>query len=262
MSSQREAIPLWARFFLAFADKTIFNAPGKPRIKVAWAVDAHKIFTLFIIYGMMSYYQNFSTAAWVFMGLHGIYGYCWLIKDFGFRDHQLEQKMSLLGSVNLYLLLIAWYWLMPWLMISRHLEPSGPVLFAAIAIHTLGVVTMIAADGQRHWVMKYRSQPGLITDGVYKYTRNPNYLGELMLYSAYAILASHWIAWAIYGYMAIYFLARMKNKDHAISRHPGWQEYKAQTGLLIPWRLITGQAIADRLSLRREQFSEAGHNAK
>ena len=261
MEQQREPIPGWARAFLALVDKLIWNAPGKPRIRVAWAVDFHKIFTLFIIYAMMNYYDNFTTTAWVYLGLHGIYGYCWLIKDFGFRDHQFNDRISLLASINLYVFLIGWYWITPWLLISRFIEPSGAVVFAAIAIHTLGVVTMMAADGQRHWILKYRQQPGLITDGVYRSTRNPNYLGELMLYAAYPMLAQHWIAWAIYAYMASYFLARMKNKDHAISRHPGWQEYKQQTGLLIPWRLLTGAAIADRLK-QSPSHPEASINAK
>lgn len=257
----RDPIPFWARFFLVFADKTIFHAPGKPLIKVAWAVDMHKIFTLFIIYAMMEYYQNFTAAAWVFLGLHGVYGYCWLIKDLGFRDHQLEDKLSFLGAVNLYVFLIAWYWLMPWLAISRFIEPGGVILFAAIAIHTLGVVTMIAADGQRHWILKYRTQSGLIKEGLCRYTRNPNYLGELMLYAAYPLLAQHWIAWAIYGYMAVYFLARMKSKDHAISRHPGWDEYKQQTGLVIPWALLNGRAISDRISSHNNK-KELAENAK
>ena len=246
MSQTREPIPFWARFFLKFADVCIFNAPGKPRIKVAWAVDIHKILTLFIVYAMMHHFQNFTTGAWVYLALHGIYGYCWLIKDFGFRDHQLNDKLSFIGFFNLYAMLIAWYWLIPYLFLSRFIEPSGFVLFVAIALHTLGVVTMIAADGQRHWAMKYRTRSGLFTDGMCRYTRNPNYLGELMLYAAYALLAAHWIAWVIYAYMALYFLARMKGKDHAISRHPGWAEYKAQSGLLIPWRILNGRALYDR----------------
>jgi hypothetical protein len=40
-----------------------------------------KIFTLFIVAGMMAYLDNFSTQAWVYLGLHGIYGYSWLVKD-------------------------------------------------------------------------------------------------------------------------------------------------------------------------------------
>lgn len=37
----------------------------------------------------------------------------------------------------------------------------------------------------------------------------------------------------------------MFTKDASISRHPGWDEYKAQSGMLIPWRLITGRALFD-----------------
>lgn len=259
--SNREPIPFWARFFLAFADKTIWSAPGKSRIKIAWAVDFHKIFTLFIIYGMMNYYNNFTTTAWVFLGLHGIYGYCWLVKDFGFRDHSLDQKMSWLGAINMYLFLVAWYWLMPWLAISRFVEVSGFTLFLAIAVHTLGVVVMVAADGQRHWILKYRNGSGLITEGMCRYTRNPNYLGEIMLYSAYAILANHWIAWAIFAYMTLYFLARMKNKDHAISRHEGWDEYKRNTGLVIPWGLINGRALFENLGSKKHQTIKGAKHA-
>lgn len=243
--TEREPVPAWARFMLWIHAHLIFEAKGSPRIKVATAVNLHKIFTVFIIFAMMRVTGNFSDAAWVYLALHGCYGYCWLIKDLGFRDHQLDRTTAWWGAVNMYVMLVAWYWLIPWLFLSRHIDPSGPLLAAAIALHTLGVVTMIAADGQRHFTLKYRS--GLFTGGLYAYTRNPNYLGEIMIYSAYALLAQHWIAWAIVIYATVStFLPRMYQKDHAISRHPGWADYKAQTGLLIPWGLLNGRAIADR----------------
>lgn len=233
----RQPVPGWAAFMLRVQSQLIFEAKGSPRIKVAYAVDFHKIVTVFIIYAMMVATGNFSTAAWVYLALHGTYGYCWMIKDLGFRDHQLDRTTAWWGAVNMYVMLIAWYWLIPWLFLSRHVEPSGPLLAAAIALHTLGVVTMIAADGQRHFTLKYRQ--GLFTGGLYAYTRNPNYLGEIMIYSSYALLAAHWAAWAIVAYATVStFLPRMYQKDHALSRHPGWAAYKASTGMLIPWGMI------------------------
>ncbi|MFZ5609622.1 MAG: DUF1295 domain-containing protein [Pseudomonadota bacterium] len=231
-----------------------FKAPGKPRVKIAWAVNAHKIITAFIILGLMAAYDNFSPPAWVYLALHGTYGYCWLIKDLGFRDHLLEEKTSIFGAVMLYVGLIGWYWVIPWLFIARHLAPSGFDLFFAITLHSLGVVTMIASDCQRHFSLKYH--PGLITGGMYRYTRNPNYLGETMLYSAYAYLADHWLAWAIVAY-AVFgtFLPRMYRKDHAISRHPGWEGYYARTGLLIPWALLNGRAFIDLFRERQNPGS-------
>jgi protein-S-isoprenylcysteine O-methyltransferase Ste14 len=241
---QRDPIPGWAKLALKIVDSLSFEAPGRPVVKVAWAVNFHKIFTAFLVLWMMFAFNNFSVGAWVYLALHGIYGYCWLIKDFGFRDHQLESRLSVTGTAGLYVGLIGLYWIIPFLFLSRHVEPSGFDLFLAVSLHTLGVVTMIAADGQRHWALKYRT--GLIKDGMFRYTRNPNYLGEVMLYSAYAYLANHWVAWLIIAYMTFFaFIPRMYRKDHSLSRYPGWAQYKATSGVLIPWGLLNGRALVD-----------------
>jgi len=49
-------------------------------------------------------------------------------------------------------------------------------LGAAVAVHTIGVVVMIASDCRTLFLLKYR--PGnLITDGMNSYIRNLAYLG-------------------------------------------------------------------------------------
>ena len=50
----------------------------------------------------------------------------------------------------------------------------------------LGCVIMIAADGQKYFTL--RLQRGLITDGLYRYIRHPNYLGEMMIYGSFALM--------------------------------------------------------------------------
>ncbi|MBR9866398.1 MAG: DUF1295 domain-containing protein [Oceanospirillales bacterium] len=223
-------------------------------MKVSWSVNLHKIITLFLILFMMYYYDNFTVGAWIYIAIHGIYGYCWLIKDLGFRDHRLESKTSIGGAVMLYLVLIAWYWVIPYLFISQKVIPSNFDLFFAVCLHTLGIVTTIAADGQRHFSLKYRK--GLITGGMFRYTRNPNYLGEIMIYSSFAYLANHWIGWVIVTYAAITtFFPNMYNKDASISRHPGWNEYKSQSGLIVPWALLNGRALIN--AFRSENPDEA-----
>jgi|ETNvirome_6_1000_1030641.scaffolds.fasta_scaffold00135_7 protein-S-isoprenylcysteine O-methyltransferase Ste14 len=250
---EREQPPYWAQLFSTIQRKSVWDFPGRKVITVGWAVNIHKIITAFIVLGMMAHYDNFSVGAWVYLALHGTYGYCWLIKDFGFADQRFRSWLSLGGAINLYLTLIGWYWLIPWLFISRYVEPTGAELSFGVALHTLGVVLTVASDCQRHFTLKYKS--GLMTGGLFRYTRNPNYLGEIMLYSAYAYLADHWLAWAVVGFAAITaFLPNMYAKDASISRHDGWKEYKAQSSLLIPWALINGRGLSDALARGRESY--------
>lgn len=202
-------------------------------IKVAWAVNFHKIVTLFLILAMMAWFENYSTAAWVYLALHGTYGYCWLIKDQTSRDQQFDTRMTYGGVLMLYVGLIAWYWVIPYLLISRGVKPSDFILWWAITMHTLGVALMLAADLQKNLTLQFRK--GLITTGTFRYTRNPNYLGEILIYSSYALLAAHWFAWLIVAYMTFGMsLVRMLIKDARMSRHPGWQEYTSRTGLVLP----------------------------
>jgi steroid 5-alpha reductase family enzyme len=39
------------------------------------------------------------------------------------------------------------------------------------------------------------SRKGLISDGMFKYTRNPNYLGEIMVYGSFVLLVNDWISY-------------------------------------------------------------------
>jgi len=211
---------------------------GGPRqLKISWVINFHKIITLFIIAGMMASLGNFSTAAWVYLGLHGIYGYCWLVKDFGFRDASFESRITYGGTLMVYLLLVGWYWLFPYFFLTRDAAPSNALLFTAIAIHTWGITWMIAADCQKHFQLKYRK--GLVTGGMFRYTRNPNFFGEILIYAAYALLAGHWLTWIVFAYAVLYFYTRMLVKDGSISRYPEWESYQAGSSRLVPWRILT-----------------------
>ena len=50
---------------------------------------------------------------------------------------------------------------------------------------------MIAADAQKYFTLRVKR--GLITDGVHRYVRHPNYLGEMMIYGSFALMVWHWL---------------------------------------------------------------------
>ena len=123
-----------------------------------------------------------------------------MLKHFAFPDRNWEKKVTIGGGLMAFVLVLGLYWVFPYLLISGILGPdqkmaSLTVLTVAISVHTLGVVIMMTADCQKYFTLKY--QKGLICEGLFKYIRHPNYLGEIMLYASYAIIVQHWIPWAI-----------------------------------------------------------------
>jgi steroid 5-alpha reductase family enzyme len=211
---------------------------GGPRIlRLSSVINFQKGGTLLFIALLMLLYRNTSTEAWVYLALHGSYGLCWLLKHAAFRDSRWDAKVTFGGALLSFALVLGLYWVLPFLLISPVLQPRPPapdwLLAVAISVHTLGVVLMMTADAQRHFTLRWRR--GLITDGLYRRVRRPNYLGEMMVYGSYALLVRHWLGWAIlvWVWLAV-FLPNMLETDASLSRHEGWERYKGDTGLVWP----------------------------
>ena len=238
MSDQQANVPLWTHWarFTAFMTERFLGGPQV--LKLAWVINFQKTGTFFYILLLMNYYQNFSLAAYVYLALHGMYGFCWMLKHFAFPDRNWEKKVTIGGGLMAFVLVLGLYWVFPYLLNSGILGPdqkmaSLTVLTVAISVHTLGVVIMMTADCQKYFTLKY--QKGLIREGLFKYIRHPNYLGEIMLYASYAMIVQHWIPWAILGWVWIgVFLVNILQKEASMSRYQEWKEYKRQSGMLIP----------------------------
>ena len=97
----------------------------------------------------------------------------------------------------------------------------------------IGSVIMIAADAQKYFTLQI--QRGLITDGMHRYVRHPNYLGEILIYASFALMVWHWLpvlvlVWVWVGLFAV----NMIKKEVSLSRYPGWKEYKKRSKWLLP----------------------------
>jgi protein-S-isoprenylcysteine O-methyltransferase Ste14 len=210
------------------------DALGGPRlVRLADVINFQKGLTGPVVLGLMACYANYSTTAWVYLALHGSYGVCWLVKHAAFPDARWEKRITLAGALFSFLLVLGPYWVLPWLLVSRGVSAPAPLLAAAIALHTIGVGVMLAADAQKFFTRRVR--PGLISDGLHARSRHPNYLGEMMVYGAYALLVRHWLAWAILAWVwTAIFLVNILAQEASLARHPGYRAWRSRTGLLLP----------------------------
>lgn len=201
-------------------------------MKSKYAINLHKGLTFFVVLGLMFVYQNYTLGAWVYLALHGTYGFLWLLKDRIFPDAQWEQPISIPQGIFIFIMLIL-YWIAPFILISSGTVPPLPLVALAISGNIFGVFLHFASDAQKYYTLKY--QKGLITEGFFARCRNTNYLGEILIYSSFAMLSQHWLPFLILGTLiTIVFIPNMLKKDKSLSRYPDFEEYKRCSGMLFP----------------------------
>jgi protein-S-isoprenylcysteine O-methyltransferase Ste14 len=239
----RTSAPSWAARIDQFNRWLLHDLGGGPRpLKFSWVINFQKAGTFPVLGLMMLYYKDrtpaaTSTAAFVYLALHGAYGLAWWIKDLAFPDPNWQVRITLPASF-LTALSLSVYWAFGWLLISgtsaaRYPLDAGLWYCLCISVCLIGCVVMIAADAQKYFTLKLR--PGLICDGMFRYVRHPNYLGEMLIYGSLAALVWHWFPAAalacIWGEL---FAVNMILKEASLSRHPGWSEYKRRSWWLLP----------------------------
>lgn len=238
--------PKWARLMRALNDWLMHDLGGGPRPwKFAWIIDFQKAGTFPFLGFLMWHYAErtpsaTSTAAWIYLAMHGSYGLVWLLKDLAFPDSTWQIRITL-GS-GLYVFAgLGLYWSFGWRLISGRWQPHYPLPATAwfcgcISLCLLGTVIMIASDAQKYFTLRLKR--GLITDGMFKYIRHPNYLGEMMVYGALALMVWHWQAALVLAFFwGTFFAVNMVVKEASMARHPEWAAYRRRTWWLVPWIL-------------------------
>lgn len=195
-------------------------------------INLHKGSTPLVVAGLMAAYGNGTVGAWVYLALHGSYGLLWLLKDRIFPDRQWQQEVSW-GQAIVGFGVLGLYWLAPLLLIATGAVPPPPLIGFAVAVNILGVFLHYVSDAQKHFTLQLR--PGLIEDGFFARCRNTNYLGELLIYLSFALLAMHWLPYLVLaGFALAVFLPNMRRKDESLGRYPGFEAYRQRSGLLLP----------------------------
>src|SRR5262245_53856766 len=86
-----EKAPAWAQVMRRWTDYFVKDFGGGPRPwKFAWVINLHKTGTFPILAFLIAWYHNTTTAAWIYLAMHGTYGLVWIIKDVAFPDRSWQ----------------------------------------------------------------------------------------------------------------------------------------------------------------------------
>lgn len=231
--------PAWAATIGRLNAHGMTDLGGGPRPwKLAWVIDFQKTGTFPFLALLIAWYHNTSTAAWVYLAMHGSYGLVWMVKDLAFPDPTWQRRITIASGLYVFFGVLVWYWSFGWLLISGTSTPAYPLpdyawFCLCISLCILGSVIMIAADAQKSFTLRLRR--GLITDGMYRYIRHPNYLGEMMIYGSFALMVWHWLPVVVLALVWTgLFAVNMVNMEASLSRYPEWAEYRRRSWWLLP----------------------------
>jgi steroid 5-alpha reductase family enzyme len=144
-----------------------------------------------------------------------------------------------------------WVILLPTLLALAHTQITLTVVsYAGIALWAAGVTIEATADLQKYTFSQNPKNKGAwIETGVWRYSRHPNYFGEILawvgVYICVAPVLTPLEAWI--GLIGPIFIACLlifvsgippleKHADEKWGSDPDYQAYKRSTSVLIPWR--------------------------
>jgi steroid 5-alpha reductase family enzyme len=134
---------------------------------------------------------------------------------------------------------VGWLYCLPFDFIGQRTGPLDWQDVLAIVVYALGTVIHLTADLQKKRFKAKPAMEGLLLDqGLWRYSRHPNYFGDLLVYIGWALFAANPWAWlspamnlAQYAFDAI-----PKNEKWAAERYgQAWSDYVSRTSRFLLW---------------------------
>jgi protein-S-isoprenylcysteine O-methyltransferase Ste14 len=213
--------------------------PGTKFLPLHLVVNIQKVGMPFYLAFLMYYFNNYSDAMMTYALLHGTYGVLWYAKHCIFPDQSLQDKCTFMCAIVCWVLILGPYMVPAYLLASGladNLSQSKLRLYGSSALYIFGVSLALLSDAQKTYTLNLvKERPLLIKEGFFKYTRSPNYLGEMMIYLSFACVVNHWIAYAIvvWAWCTI-FLARAFQKEVSLRKKKGFKLYQTHSWPLLP----------------------------
>ena len=180
------------------------------------------------------------TLNWIYT-FHGLSSYQdWRYVMLKEKTGSFYPLVNLLG-IHMFPTLVVYACVLP-VVYAIILKPEFNVVSAlCIVISLLAVLLQGVSDCQMHAFRKYK-KGGFIRDGLWKYSRHPNYLGEILMWWGMAGAFIYcYPTWFFFGFGALvntimFIFISIPMADKHQSRKQGFEDYKIQTRMLLPIR--------------------------
>ena len=172
----------------------------------------------------------------LYLCLHISYCLWWLLEQWIYpqRRQIFSEPVGVVGFI-FSLLFVGGFYSLPGYLAFTNSEPLSPIAVAiALPLFIFGTLINTSADIQKLTAKQYGAD--LVSDGIWRFSRNINYFGDLLRYLSFSVVAGSIWAYTVPTSIALLYLQRIFQKEQSMSeKYPGYQEYQQSSTRLIPF---------------------------
>ncbi|MBQ7408231.1 MAG: DUF1295 domain-containing protein [Clostridia bacterium] len=142
-------------------------------------------------------------------------------------------------GIHLFPTLVVYLCVLPAAFVIKEQAEFNPYCIIGLAVSFVATLLQLFSDMQMHKFRKLKSG-GFIRTGLWKYSRHPNYLGEILMWWGVAISsltllkASYFLVAGATVNTLMFLFVSIPMADKRQSRKENFNEYKKQTRMLLP----------------------------
>jgi steroid 5-alpha reductase family enzyme len=189
-------------------------------------------------------------AAVLFWGVRLTANWAYTFKNFTVQDWRYDMLkgksgrfyffVSLFG-IHLFPTVVVFLCLIPAFYYIENGAPVNPAALCGFALCVLGTSLSLVSDCELHGFRRVSGKNEIIRSGLWKYSRHPNYLGEITMWwgvfvFSLAVSPFRWYlpAGAAANTLMFVFISIPMAEKHMETYKKDFGEYKKETGMLLP----------------------------
>ena len=221
-----------------------FWSVAPPLIAIYWLINGNENGVGYLMLIAIMIWAIRLTLNWA-RGWQGLHHEDWRYKMLREKNPKLYPLTNFAG-IHLFPTVMVFLGMLPVFFVTSNTTKTNvvmPILLLGFLISLLATVIQLIADEQMR-KFKLTSKPGeYINNGLWKFSRHPNYFGEITFWMGLWIMQMSvcpeiwWTAIGFVAMLCMFLLASipMMEKKNLNSK-VGYQSYKKNVSVLIPWR--------------------------
>lgn len=200
------------------------------------AINTAKVLTIVLLLVLAGLVGVRDMRQVLYLSLHISYCLWWLLEQWLFPERARQMFAERVGPIGFAvpLLFVGVLYSLPGLLAFLNPVPISPVTVAvAVGLFSFGSLINATADVQKTTAKVMGAD--LVSDGIWRRVRHVNYLGDLLRYLSFAVVAGNGWAYVVPFLVLFLYLQRINQKEvQMAAKYPRFAAWQQRSVRLLP----------------------------